>query len=140
MSGSFSITNKTKMQIPRLPFSAIKNDILGKNYALSLACVDKEVSRKINRTYRKKNKATNILSFAFSKTEGEIVLCPSVIKKEIQNKNKHFGKNYRELLGFLVIHGMLHLKGLRHGGIMEKAEKKYDQKYFYRNRRRFLYN
>ena len=54
-----------------------------------------------------KDKPTNILSFPLTKNTGEILLCPAVIKKEVKN----FNKTFTELLGFLVIHGMLHLKG-----------------------------
>ena len=103
----------------------IKNDILGKDYDLSLAFVSEGESRKINKTYRNKNKPTNVLSFAFSKKEGEILICKDMVRKEAKDKNKNFGKNYRELLGFLVIHGMLHLKGMKHGKKMEKEERKY---------------
>jgi probable rRNA maturation factor len=113
-------------------FSIIKNEILGKKYSLSIACVDEKTSKKINKKYRKKNKPTNILSFSLSKNLGEIVLCPSVIKKEI----KKFDRTFPQLLGFLVIHGMLHLKGFEHSSRMEELEQKYDQKYFGRNRRR----
>lgn len=125
MEDSFSIVNKTKVKIPALPLEAIKNDILGKNYCLSFALVDKKTSRKINKNYRNKDKATNILSFVISKKEGEIVMCPSVIKDEIRDQKKSFNKNFTEFFCFLFIHGLLHLKGLQHGPAMEKAEKKY---------------
>lgn len=123
-----------------MPFLAIKNNILGKSYELSLALVDRQISQKINKTYRGKNKPTNVLSFAINKGAGEIILCPSVIKAESKDKTKNFGKSYTELFGFLVIHAMLHLKGLKHGAIMESIELKYDQKYFYRNRRGLRHN
>ena len=113
-------------------FSIIKNEILGKKYSLSIACVDEKTSKEINNKYRDKNKPTNILSFSLSKNLGEIILCPSVIKKEAKNFNKTFPK----FLDFLVIHGMLHLKGFEHSSRMEELEQKYDQKYFGRNRRR----
>lgn len=116
-----SIINKTKGKLPYLPFLRIKNDILGKNYSLSLAFVSKKKSKEINKRYRNKDKSTNVLSFALFKAEGEIVMCPALIKEEAVDENK----NFRELLGFLVIHGMLHLKGLKHGKKMEKLEKKY---------------
>ena len=112
-------------------YERIKNDILGKKYSLSIALVSAKKSREINKKYRKKDKPTNVLSFAFNKNEGELLLCPSVIKKEM----KKFGRSYKELEGFLVIHGMLHLKGFQHSSKMEREEEKYDQKYFYRNRR-----
>jgi len=116
-------------------FSIIKNDILGKKYSLSIACVDEKTSRKINKQYRNKNKATNILSFPLRKDMGEIILCKAVIKREA----KKFNKTFPEFLGFLVIHGMLHLKGFKHSSTMDEAQDfyfaKYDQKYFRGNRR-----
>ncbi|MFA6273833.1 MAG: rRNA maturation RNase YbeY [Candidatus Paceibacterota bacterium] len=114
-----------------MDFNLIKNDILGEDYDLSLAFISAKKSREINKTYRKKNKPTNVLSFPLSKTEGEILICKEVAKKEASK----FDKTLDQFIGFLVIHGLLHLKGMQHGSIMEKAEKKYDQKYFYRNRR-----
>ena len=114
----------------------IKNDILGKKYDLSIALVTEKKSREINKKYRNKDKATNILSFALHKNVGELILCPNVIKKE----TKKFGRTYYDLLGFLVIHGMLHLKGLEHSSTMEKLEEKYDTKYFGGNRRGNFHN
>ena len=113
-------------------FEKIKNDILGKKYELSIALVSEKKSREINKKYRKKDKPTNILSFSLTKNSGEIILCPTVIKKEI----KKFNRTFPEFMGFLVIHGMLHLKGFEHSSTMEKQEEKYDQKYFRGNRRR----
>ncbi|MFA5778373.1 MAG: rRNA maturation RNase YbeY [Candidatus Paceibacterota bacterium] len=130
MQEKFSVINKTKAKLPCLPLLDIKKDILGKNYSLSLAFVDSEESRNINKKYRGKNKPTNILSFLLHKNEGEIVMCPQVIKREA----KSFGKTFSQFLGFLVIHGMLHLKGMEHSSTMEKAEEKYDKKYFCRDR------
>lgn len=139
MEDKFEVTNKAGRSIPRIPFADIKNDILGKSYNLSLAFVSPKEAKSINKKYRKKNKPTNVLSFCLSEKEGELILCPELVKKESQDKNKNFGKNYRQLFEFLVIHGMLHLDGMQHGSIMEKAEKfycqKYDQKYFNRDRR-----
>lgn len=134
-SETLTIANKTRMRIPPLPFLFLKNDILGKKYVLSVAFVDEYTSHKINKTYRGKDKPTNVLSFPMSKNSGELILCPKLIKQESTDEEKNFGKNFDELLGFLVIHGMLHLKGMDHGGIMDKLEHKYDTKYFSRNRR-----
>jgi probable rRNA maturation factor len=102
-------------------FSTIKNDILGKQYSLSIAYVSEKKSREINKKYRKVDNATNVLSFLLRKQSGELILCKAVIKKEAKN----FNINWEDWLGFLVIHGMLHLKGMKHGRRMEKAEEKY---------------
>lgn len=117
-------------------FSVIKNDILGKKYSLSIACVDEKTSKEINKKYRNKNKPTNILSFPLRKDMGEIILCPNIIKQDA----KKFTRTFDEFLGFLVIHGMLHLKGLEHSSTMEALEEKYDKKYFSRNRRRVIHD
>ncbi|PIP69099.1 rRNA maturation RNase YbeY [Candidatus Nomurabacteria bacterium CG_4_9_14_0_2_um_filter_32_10] len=104
-----------------MEFEKIKQDILGKEYSLSIAFVSEKKSREINKKYRNIDKPTNVLSFALYKDVGEIVLCKSVMKKEL----KKFGRTLPQLVGFLVIHGMLHLKGMEHGKKMEKAEEKY---------------
>ena len=115
---------------------SIKKDILGAGYVLSVAYVSEKKSREINKKYRKKDKATNVLSFPLRKNEGELVLCKAVIKKEARD----LGRTFEKWLGFLVIHGMLHLKGFKHSSTMERLERKYDQKYNGRNRRRILYD
>ncbi|MEK7572458.1 MAG: rRNA maturation RNase YbeY [Patescibacteria group bacterium] len=135
MENNFSVVNITKGKLPSLPFVMFKNDILGKKYSFSLAFIGEKKMREINKTYRNKDKSTNILSFFLSKTEGEMLICPAVIKREtkkparLNSRSGGFNKNFRELLGFLVIHGMLHLKGLEHGKKMEKLENFYCKKF-----------
>ncbi|MFA6510884.1 MAG: rRNA maturation RNase YbeY [Candidatus Paceibacterota bacterium] len=136
MEESFFLTNTTRGKLPNLPFKVIKKDILGEKYYLSIAYVNEKTSQKINKLYRNINKPTNILSFLLRKDQGEIILCPRVIKKEAKN----FGKTPRLFLGFLVIHGMLHLKGFEHSSRMETAEKKYYEKYFCRDRCRIIHH
>jgi probable rRNA maturation factor len=120
MSQKFFLINKTKSKIPNLPFKSIKNKILGKDYLLSIVFIHPQQSQELNKKYRKKNKSTNILSFPLSKNEGEILLC----LKEIKSQLKAFDKNLDQMLVFLVIHGMLHLKGMQHSAKMEREEKK----------------
>jgi len=110
MDERFSITNKTKSTLPGVSFIDIKNKILGTQYTLSLVFIGTKLSHKLNFTYRGKNKPTNVLSFPLDKKNGEIFITPRVTdKKEI---------------GFLFIHGCLHLKGMQHGSTMEEAEAK----------------
>lgn len=102
-------------------YAKLKAEILGAKYSLSIAFVSERISRKLNKKYRKKDKPTNVLAFPLSKTAGEILLCRGVIRKEAKNS----GRTPSEFTDFLVIHGMLHLKGMRHGKKMEKEEEKY---------------
>ncbi len=125
MSENFSITNATKSTPPRVPFALIKNAALGKKYNLSLVFVGNTRSKFLNNSYRRKNKPTNVLSFNLDKMSGEIFLTPEVIKKQ----TKEFDRKYENLIAFLFIHGLMHLKGYEHGSTMEKAEKKLRKKF-----------
>ncbi len=117
---TFSIINKTKGKLPRLPFAQMKDSVLGKKYIVSLVFVGKTTSQKLNFQYRKINKPTDILSFSLSENEGEIFINPD----KARAKAKEFGRKYDNYLAFLFIHGLYHLKGLDHGNAMEKAETK----------------
>ena len=99
----------------------LKKDILGKKYSLSVGFVDEARSRSINHKYRGKNKPTNVLSFALHRDEGELVLCKNVIKQEAKLQKRGFNN----WLIFLLVHGMLHLKGFDHSPQMEKLENKH---------------
>ena len=121
VSNPISITNKTNGKLPSLPFSRLKEAILGKEYELSVAIVTPRESHKLNRTYRQKNKPTNVLSFPFDKNSGELVLDVKTATADAPN----FGMTPKKFLLFLVIHGMLHLKGFDHGSTMERHEKKF---------------
>lgn len=98
----------------------MKNEVMGKNYELSLVFVGEKRSRKLNKEYRQKDKSGNVLSFPLDKKTGEIFICPVRARREM----KSFGRKYDNFIGFLFIHGLCHLKGMDHGSTMEKAEEK----------------
>ncbi len=125
MPVELTITNKSKSTPPSVPFAKIKDSILGKKYELSLVFVVGKESQKLNKKYRGKNKPTNVLSFELEKTAGEIFICLPVVKKETVK----FGIDFKSLTTLLFIHGLLHLKGLNHGRIMDKAEEKFQRKF-----------
>lgn len=119
-SETFSITNKTKSTLPSVPFGKIKDSALGKDYNLSLVFIGERRSRKLNCGYREKDKSTNVLSFTLDKKTGEIFITPAVVKRQ----TKKFERNFQNLVTFLFIHGLMHLKGMDHGSTMERAEQK----------------
>jgi rRNA maturation RNase YbeY len=121
MAASLSITNTTKGKLPRLPFQVIKNKILGSDYILSLVFIGNTRSRSLNKAYRKKNKPANVLSFPLGKNEGEIFIDLAHARKEAKN----FDDTYPHFVGFLFIHGLLHLKGYAHSSKMEHEEKRF---------------
>lgn len=122
---TITIQDMNKGKLPRLPFVQMAETILGKKYELSIVFATKKVSQKLNREFRGKNKPTNILSFPLSKNSGELVLEPKTIWKQAPD----FGMPYEKFIGYLVIHGMLHLKGMEHGSTMERREKLLKKKF-----------
>lgn len=102
-----------------MPLLRMKNEILGENYQLSLVFVGSKKIQNLNKHYRNKNKPTDILSFPLDKENGEIFICPG----ESAKKAKLRKMSSRDYLGFLFIHGLLHLKGLDHGSRMKSKEK-----------------
>jgi len=79
---------------------------------LTLRFVGTREGRVLNRQFRNKDYATNVLTFAYS-TEpitADIVLCMPVIAREASTQ----GKSLRAHLAHLVMHGILHARGFDH--------------------------
>lgn len=106
-------------------FEQMKIAVLGKSYDLSVAFVSPARMKELNLSYRNINKPTDILSFPLSEKEGEIYICLSEAKKEA----KKFDRAYENFLGFLFIHGLVHLKGFDHGSTMESIEARFRKKF-----------
>jgi probable rRNA maturation factor len=120
MSDQFTIINKTKGKLPRLPFLEIKNAALGDEYELELVFLEPEEMQEINLKHKQKDKPTNVLSFPLSDTSGQIFICPHYAKTEAPD----FDRTYENYLAFLFIHGVIHLKGYDHGSRMDTEEQK----------------
>ena len=73
---------------------------------LTLRIVGEREGRELNRTFRKIDRATNVLSFH----TGDIVLCHPVIRREALAQGKSVAAHYAHL----VVHGVLHLRGYAH--------------------------
>lgn len=121
---TFSISS-TVQSYPKLSYIQMKEDILGKGYALSLVFIGKIRAQQLNKTYRNKTYVPNVLSFPIDPKTGEIYICPEVATREARK----FSMSPTGYIGFLFIHGLLHLKGQDHGDTMEKAEQRYISKY-----------
>ncbi len=120
MHMSLTISSRAK-SYPKLPYEAMKDAILGTSYELSLIFIGKDRAFALNKKHRNGNYVPNVLSFPLSKQVGEIYITPTIAKKEC----KKFNMTPNGYIGFLFIHGLLHLKGYPHGATMERAEKKY---------------
>jgi probable rRNA maturation factor len=95
---------------------------------VTIRIVGRAEGRRLNRRFRKKDYATNVLSFPYGST-GDLVLCHPVIAREAREQ----GKSVRAHYAHLVVHGMLHLRGLEHGRRMEAREIKLLRRSGFRN-------
>ena len=84
---------------------------------LAIRLVDAKVGRSLNRHYRGKDYATNVLSFPAELPEGvklpllgDLVICAPVVAREAREQGKTLAAHYAHL----TIHGVLHLLGLDH--------------------------
>ncbi len=73
---------------------------------VTLRIVGEAEGRRLNRNFRNKSAATNVLSF----DTGDIVLCHPVIRREARAQ----GKSLRAHYAHLVVHGCLHMRGYDH--------------------------
>ncbi len=86
---------------------------------LTIRFVDAVEGRNLNRDYRAKDYATNVLTFAYNEgdeiaddepTRADIILCTDVLEREAQEQNK----TLEEHAAHLVVHGVLHAQGYDH--------------------------
>lgn len=90
---------------------------------ITVRIVDEQESAHLNRTFRDKDYATNVLSFTFSAPEGyenilgDMILCAPIIAMEAEDLNKPLQDHWAHL----VVHGTLHLQGYDH--LLEEDEK-----------------
>lgn len=93
---------------------------------ITVRLVDAEESRSLNREYRGKDYATNVLSFPYD-TEptvvGDLVVCAPVVAREAGEQGKSQEAHYAHL----VVHGVLHLLGYDHETGEEDARRMEDK-------------
>ena len=80
---------------------------------LTVRMVDAEEGQALNRDYRQKDYATNVLTFDYTQEPvvmADLILCAPVIEREAQEQNKALVAHYAHML----VHGALHAQGWDH--------------------------
>lgn len=102
--------------------AALVGDAKQQDWELSLRIVDQAEAQELNRDYRGKDYATNVLSFEFELPPGlvitdldqpylgDLVICAPVVEREAAEQNKDLTAHWAHL----VVHGVLHLQGYDH--------------------------
>lgn len=109
---------------------------LEENCAMSVIIVDNEEIQNINREYRQKDAVTDVISFALEESvvEDDFPAIQEVMDESrelgdiflsfqrAQEQAVEYGHSFKRELGFLVVHGFLHLNGYDHMTDEEEAE------------------
>ncbi|MET3132749.1 putative rRNA maturation factor [Oxalobacteraceae bacterium GrIS 1.11] len=94
---------------------------------MNIRFVDAEEGRALNRDYRDKDYATNVLTFAYNEgeempddapTRADIILCTDVLEREAAEQHKTLEAH----TAHLIVHGVLHAQGYDHMDDAEAAE------------------
>ena len=134
MSGKNKLSLSVQYPDPRLQASLTRPKIRRWGKAalfapaeLTIRFVDAAEGRSLNRDYRDKDYATNVLTFAYNEgetpaddapTQADIVLCSDVLEAEAAQQNKSVEAH----AAHLIVHGVLHAQGYDHDDELEAAE------------------
>jgi probable rRNA maturation factor len=106
----------TRAQFRRWIRAALQRDAI-----ITLRIVDEPEGRELNRTYRGKDYATNVLTFVYDDMQalaGDIVICAPVVEREAAAQHKDLSAHYAHL----TLHAALHLQGYDHENDADAAE------------------
>ena len=100
-------------QLPRHKVARWLKAALESDAELTVRMVDAEEGQALNRDYRQKDYATNVLTFDYTQEPvvmADLILCAPVIEREAQEQNKALVAHYAHML----VHGALHAQGWDH--------------------------
>ncbi|MDP2164448.1 MAG: rRNA maturation RNase YbeY [Hydrogenophaga sp.] len=99
--------------LPRHKVARCIRHALGADAEITVRIVDAEEGQALNRDYRGKDYATNVLTFDYETDPmvmADLVLCAPVVAREAAEQGKTLGEHYAHLL----VHGTLHAQGWDH--------------------------
>lgn len=106
----------TRAQWRRWIKAALQCDV-----SMTLRIVDEAEGRELNKAYRGKDYATNVLTFVYDEEpplSGDVVICAPVVEREAAEQGKDLLSHYAHL----AIHAALHLQGYDHETDAEAEE------------------
>lgn len=131
LQDKIDITEELKALIIKAANTVLSMEKVSDNVEVSIALVDDIYIQKLNHQYRNINAPTDVLSFAMRETvEGENSL--NVYEEELlgdvvisleraKSQALEYGHSFQREVGFLVVHGILHLLGYDHESEEEKV-------------------
>jgi probable rRNA maturation factor len=107
--------------LPRHAVSRTLRHALQCNAEITVRIVDEAEGRSLNRSYRGKDYATNILTFGYAgppHLAADLLLCAPVVAREAREQGKTLARHYAHLL----VHGTLHAQGWDHEQDEQQAQ------------------
>ena len=111
--GKFDDIATHRAALPRHKVAKWIRHALEINAEIAIRIVDTEEGQQLNRDYRQKDYATNVLTFDYTQEPvvmADLILCAPVIEREAQEQNKALVAHYAHML----VHGALHAQGWDH--------------------------
>ena len=119
--GSLKDAARHRAALPRHTVTRCIRHALDADAEITVRIVDAEEGQALNREFRGKDYATNVLTFDYA-TEpvvmADLVLCAPVVAREAAEQGKTLQQHYAHLL----VHGALHAQGWDHETSEQDAE------------------
>ena len=111
--GDIPYAARHRAALPRHKVARWIRHSLAADGEITVRIVDAEEGQRLNREFRKKDYATNVLTFDYMQSPvvmADLVLCAPVVAKEAREQGKTLQAHYAHLL----VHGALHAQGWDH--------------------------
>ena len=119
--GDVSYAARHRAALPRHWVSRCLRHALALDAELTVRIVNEDEGRSLNHSYRRKDYATNVLTFDYQQSPvvmADLVLCATVVAKEAKEQGKSLKAHYAHLL----VHGALHAQGWDHETSLQDAK------------------
>ena len=111
--GDIQDARRHRAALPRHSVARWIRHALDSDAEITVRIVDAEEGQALNRGYRQKDYATNVLTFDYTQAPlvtADLVLCAPVVEREAREQGKTLQAHYAHLL----VHGTLHAQGYDH--------------------------
>ena len=111
--GDIPYAARHRAALPRHMVTRSIRHALATDAEITVRIVNLEEGQALNRSYRKKDHATNVLTFDYAQSPvvmADLVLCAPVVAQEAKAQGKTLAAHYAHLL----VHGTLHAQGWDH--------------------------
>ena len=119
--GDIPYAARHRAALPRHAVTRAIRHALADDAEITVRIVGEEEGRALNHSYRKKDYATNVLTFDYQQSPGviaDLVLCAPVVASEAKSQGKSLKAHYAHLL----VHGALHAQGWDHETSLKDAK------------------